>query len=301
MFAVADRENSVNLQVITNGVVSGLVLAVLAMSFSLVYLPTRVFHIALAGVIAATPYIALACMKAGYSWWVSSGAAVLVAVAISILCELLNHRRLERKGAAGGSHLVASLGMYIIISQIIAMIWGNDVQTLRYGLDQTFAMGSVIIAKAQAASALVSLVLLAGIYSWLRWSNFGLRFRALADNAVEFGLHGYNVYRYRLLAFALSGLLAGSGSLLFAYDVGFDPQGGMHMMLLAVVAVIIGGRASFMGPMLGGFLLGIIRAQVVWHFSARWQDVCTFLLLAAFLYLRPSGLCGHTIRLEANE
>ena len=95
----------------------------------------------------------------------------------------------------------------------------------------------------------------------LKYSQLGLEFRALADNAKEFALRGYNVNRLRLLAFGLSGLLGAVSSLLVAYDIGFDPNGGLNAVLLAVVAVIIGGRQSFLGPILGGILLGVIRSE----------------------------------------
>lgn len=290
-----------NLQIIFNGIESGLVLSLLALSFSLVYLPTHIFHIALAGIIVLPPYVAMACMRLGLKWWLAVPISLLVSVVVSVLCELLSHRRLEKKRASHGSHLIASLGAYIIVSQIVAMIWGNGVHVLRTGVDHTFNIGAVVVTQAQLVAVGVSFVFLMSAYFWLRFSSFGLRFRALADNAVEFGLHGYNVSRYRLLAFSLSGLMAGVGALLFAYDVGFDPHGGMHMMLLSVVAVIIGGRASFLGPVIGAILLGVIRSQVVWNFSARWQDVLTFFILAVFLYVRPEGICGCATRLEANE
>ena len=290
-----------NLQVIFNGVVSGLVLAVLALSFSLVYLPTRVFHIALAGIVTLVPYVAMSSLKHDMPWWLAGGLALLAALAVSLMCEAINHRRLERKQASSGAHIMVSLGVYIIITQIVAMFWGNDVQILRMGVGKTFKIGSVLISQAQGVSAGVALVLLIGVFGWLRYSSLGLRFRALADNSVEFGLCEYNVNHYRLLAFGVSGLMGGVAALLTAYDVGFDPHGGLHVLILAVVSVIIGGRSTFLGPVLGGLLLGVLRSQVVWHFSARWQDVFTFLLLALFLYVRPNGIRGRASRLEASE
>jgi branched-chain amino acid transport system permease protein len=86
-----------------------------------------------------------------------------------------------------------------------------------------------------------------------------------------------------------------------AYDIGFDANGGLNTVLLAVVAVIIGGRQSFLGPILGGILLGVIRSEVVWFWSARWQEAITFLILAIFLFVRPNGLLGNKMRLEAEE
>ncbi len=290
-----------NYQVITNGTISGLVLAVLALAFSIVYLPCRVFHIALGGIFVVTPYIALSARGGNFPWWVAILLALLVSIGISLGCELINHRRLVRKGASHGAHIIASLGILILITQLTAIIWGNEPQVLRQGIDRTFRIAGIIVTRAQLISAVCSVILLALAYIWLQYSNIGVRFRALADNPIEFALCGHNVYRYRLIAFAVSGVLGGSASLMMGYDLGFDPHGGLPMLMLAVVAVIIGGRGSFLGPILGGLLLGILRAQVVWHFSARWQDVCTFVLLAAFLYLRPNGICGHATRLEAQE
>ena len=59
------------------------------------------------------------------------------------------------------------------------------------------------------------------------------------------------------------------------------------------------GSESLLGPVLAGFLLGVLRAQIVWHTSARWQDAVTYLLLVLFLFLRPQGIIGKKMRLEA--
>ena len=288
-------------QVLINGLVSGLILAVLALGFSLVYLPARVFHIALGGIFALTPYVALAGSRTSGSWVLAIGAALLVAVGLSVMCEAGNHRLLERKHASHGAHIISSLGLYIVIVQVVALAWGNEPQVLRVGVDKTFHLGAAMLTRSQGLAAICSAVLLCCIGLWLRFSALGLHFRALSDNSTEFALAGYNVDRYRALAFALSGLLGGVAALLMACDVGFDPHGGLHMVLLAVVAMIVGGRGSFLGPILGGLLLGLVRALVVWHLSSRWQDVVTFLILALFLYVRPNGICGQMARLEAQE
>jgi branched-subunit amino acid ABC-type transport system permease component len=102
------------------------------------------------------------------------------------------------------------------------------------------------------------------------------------------------------MAFALSGLLGASASLLTAYDVGFDAYGGLWSLLLAVVAVIVGGRGTWFGPLVAGVMLGLIRAFVVWQLSASWESAVTFSLLIACLLFRPQGLLGRKTRLEAS-
>jgi len=289
------------MQILFNGIITGLTIALLALAFTVVYLPTRVFHVALGGVYAAVPFIAWACLRGGLPWYWAMLIATLIGMAISVACELINHAALEKKGAASGTHLVSSLGIYIILVQAVALIWGNETKVLRTGLDAVVQMGGVVLTYAQLIAAGVCLVALGIFYLWLHFSQLGLQFRALADNAKEFALRGYNVRRLRLMAFGISGLLGAVSSLLVAYDIGFDPNGGLTAVLLAVVAVIIGGRQSFFGCVLGGILLGVVRSQVVWFLSARWQEAITFLILALFLFLRPHGLLGTKVRLEAEE
>lgn len=289
------------MQILFNGIINGLTFVLLALAFTVVYLPTRVFYIALGGVYATVPFVAWECLKSGWPWFLGILAAALAGMGVSLACELINHGLLEKKGATSGAHLVSSLGIYIILIQAVAIIWGNETKVLRMGLDGVVTFGNVVLTYAQVIAASVSLVIVVLFYLWLEYSQLGLQFRALADNPKEFALHGYDVRRLRLVAFGISGLLGSVSSLLVAYDIGFDPNGGLSAMLLAVVAVIIGGRQSFFGPVLGGILLGVVRSQVVWYLSARWQAAMTFLLLALFLFLRPNGILGSKVRLEAEE
>lgn len=287
------------MQILINGIITGLTIAVLALGFTVVYLPTGVFHIALGGIYTFVPFIAWSLR--GLPWFVTMLVAIITGICISLLCEGLNHSFLENKGATSGTHLVSSLGIYIILVQAVALIWGNETKVLRTGLDGVIKLGEIVLTHAQLIAAIISLVFLSLFYFWLQFSDLGLQFRALADNAKEFALRGYNVSRLRLLAFGISGLLGGIASLLVAYDIGFDPNGGLSAVLLAVVAVIIGGRGSFLGPVLGGVLLGVVRSQVVWFLSARWQEAVTFIILALFLFLRPNGLLGNKVRLESEQ
>jgi branched-chain amino acid transport system permease protein len=289
------------MQILVNGLISGAAIALLAVAFQTVYLPTRVFFLGLAGIYSLAPFIALTLFSFFHSWTLASVGAFAVCTLLSLALEWGNHARLSERRASDGVQLVASLGIYIVLVQIIVMIWGNDFKTLPTGSDEVTRLGVFFITKTQWLITVVAAVLL-GIFSvFLMRSNLGLRLRALADNPIQFALFGFNVTFHRLLAFALSGFFAAASSLVTANDIGFDPYTGLHAVLLAVVAVMIGGQSSFLGPVLGALLLGVIRAQVVWFSSARWQEAATFLLLAIFLLFRPQGLLRGKIRLEATQ
>ena len=287
------------MQIIANGLIAGLTIVVLALAFVVVYLPTRVFHLALGGVYAIVPFIAWSCLQAGWPGYLAIIVAILTGVSISLACELLNHAPLESKQASWGAHLVSSLGIYIIIVQIVALIWGEESKFFRTGVDVIISIGSIRFTQTQMVGLVVCVGAIALFYLWLKSTNLGLQFRAMADNPKQFALQGYNILKLRRIAFGISGFLGAIASLLVAYDVGFDPNAGLVAVLLAVVAALIGGRQSFWGPLIGGILLGIIRSQAVWLLSARWQDAITFIILAIFLYVRPNGILGQKSRLES--
>lgn len=289
------------MQIIINGFISGTAIALLALAFQCIYLPTRVFFMGMSGVYAMTPFVAWSVLKAGGGWWLAIPASMAVAVLLCLICEWLIHLPMEKKKASSGAHLIASLGASIVLVQITAMIWGNDTKSLRVGLDSVAHMGSVIVTGAQWITLGCCSAMIAAFWILLMKSDVGLRLRALSDNPIQFALFGYNIHRYRAFSFVVGGFLAAAATLATAYDVGFDPHTGLHAVLLSVVAVIIGGRGSFVGPVVGGLLLGIVRAQVVWHWSARWQEAVTFAMLAFVLLLLPHGLLGQKTRLEAAE
>lgn len=288
------------MQVALNGIVDGLAIAALAVAWNVVYFPARVFHVALGGIYTAVPFIAWALLQKGMSTPVAVAVAVLAGMLLSLGCEFANHWRLERRGAGAATHLIASLGLYIVIVQAVALIWGTETKALRTGLDNVVNIGNVVATQAQLLSGGVSLALMVVFALWLHKTGMGLRFRALAENPTEFALRGFNVRGMRLMAFGLAGAIAAACALVAANDDGFDSNGGLSALLLAVVAGIIGGRLSFLGAALGGLLLGVARAEIVWFLSARWQEALTFLLLALFIFLRPNGLISRVHRLEAS-
>jgi branched-chain amino acid transport system permease protein len=287
------------MQFFINGIVTGLNIAVLSLAFSAVYLSTRIFHVALGGVYVLVPFVAWAALQHHLGWMISISLALVSGVILSLSCEWLNHRWLEKKQVGSGAHTISSLGIYLVVVQSVALIWGNDPKVLRDGLDRMVQIGTAAMTLSQIVTAIASASVIALFYAWLYQSNHGLQFRAMSGNPKELALRGYNIDQLRLLAFGLSGLLCAVSSLLFAYDVGFDPNAGLITALLAIVAFVVGGQNSFVGATLGGICLGILRSSTVWFLSSTWQDAITFLVLVAFLIARPHGILGKRARLEA--
>jgi branched-chain amino acid transport system permease protein len=269
------------------------------MAFSLVYLPTRIFHVALGAIFTAVPFFVWQLLR--YNW--PAPLAVCfglgAGLGLSMLSDIFNHSPLQRKGASPVVHFVASLGAYLVTIQSVILIWGNDSKILRVGIDAVVKIGSIVITRSQIVAAGVAVLTVGILLSWIRFSKLGLQFRALADNPTELALRGYNLKRLKLLAFGVSGLIGSISSLLISLDLGFSARGGLNALVIAVVSVIIGGRRSYIGPLLGALLLTVVRSEVVWFTSAKWEIPVTFAILALALFLRPNGFLSRNVRLEA--
>lgn len=286
------------MQIIVNGLLQGILIGGVGVAFALVYRTARVFHIALGGIFALAPYLLLACLGNGSPVALAITLALAVAALTALLAEEAIHWPFARKRAPAEVHLIGSLGAYLILVQCIALIWGNETRVLRAGVDETLGLAGVTLAQAQLLGPLFTLLSVAILHAWLSFADRGLELRALADNPVLVSLLGRNIRALRRWVFCLSAMLASIAAMAQAWDVGFDPHVGLKVVLLGMAAMIIGGTGSFLAPFFGGILLGVLRAEVVWFGSARWEDAATFVLLAAFLFFRPQGMFARRMRME---
>lgn len=285
-------------QALLNGLIQGALFALLGLAFSLVYSTTRVFHVALGAIYALAPYVFLSVRNFGLGWAVGAVLTLAASVLVGVLCEELLHWPFLRKGAPSDVHLIGSLGMFLVVVQLIAITWGNDSQVLRSGVDVVYTSGDLRITRAQAIGGLGAVATISAFFFWLKRSELGLQFRAMADNPVLLSLLGRNVRWLRRLIFGVSAALAAIAAVGMAYDTGFDPNVGLESVIIGIVVTIVGGRGSFAGAALAGLLLGIVRSEVVWFTSARWEQAATFTVLVLVLFVRPQGLLGRRLRLE---
>lgn len=290
------------MQWVINGAIDGILIGLLAVAFMLVYSTTSVFFVALGGVYALAPFVTLSALRFGLHPAIAIPLGALASASLSILLELFNHRRLEQRRSSTAAHLVSSLGLNIVIVQALSLFWGNKMQVLG---EQTAGVGAqlggIIIGKPQVLALTVVPAIVLALGFWARSGRTSLPLRALATNSQELALTGTNVGTVRLIVFGLSGLLAAVVSLVRAHDTGFDAVSGLNAVVLSFAALIVGGRKSFWGGVLGGVILGILRSGIAWFGSARWQEPVTFLVLASFLLFWPQGLLGASERAETLE
>jgi branched-chain amino acid transport system permease protein len=286
-------------QLIANGIINGFFYALVALGFSLIYSSTKIFHFAHGAVYTLSAYTTYLFLHLiGVNYIVSVLSVLLISIVLGFILESFIYYPLYKKGASKGVFFISSLGAYILLVNLITLLFGNEPKILRPGVETTYQFGPVILSKIQIIGVTITIFVLISTFVFLKKHKYGRAIRALCDNPTLVSILGINVRKIRLLVFGIGSFLAALAAIFPALDVGIEPHIGLPALLTGVVAVIIGGVGIFEGAIIGAFLLGLLQNLLIWKFSTRWEEAITLLILIIFLLYRPQGILGKRGRLE---
>jgi len=284
------------IQLLVNGLITGVMYSLLAVSFGTVYRSTRVFHIALGAIYTASAYGIYVGKNAGLAIGVFTGLGV--AIVLSLLIEWCIYRPFLKKGSSPGVVLIASLGAYILIENLIALLFGNEVKIIHTSIEPSISVGAFILTRIQIIQFFIGILFLIGSVVAFKKSRFLKAAWAMGDEPLLLEVLGLPVFRLRETIFCFSAILCATASMLVAFDVGIDPHVGLSAILLGAVAVLVGGMDNILGWIFAAFLLAELQSLAIWQFSARWNDAISFALLIFVLLFRPTGLFTKEARIE---
>jgi branched-chain amino acid transport system permease protein len=290
------------LQLVFNSVVSGLLLSVVAVGFNLIFNTTKVFHLAhgaiyVCGAYSLMRFLSFFSSDSTFGWLIALALSFLLIILLSLLIELLIYRPLSRRNASQAITLISSMGVYIFLVNLIALIFGNETKFLSPNLGDSISFLNVIIVPIQVVQLLTAVVLLIAVL-WISNSKKFLKVRAMMSNETVASVLGVNSNAIRLFTMALGSILAAIAAVLRLYDTGIDPNAGMGITLSAAVAVIIGGGSSVRGTILASLLIAFLQTTTEWFLSAQWKEGMTFLLLIIVILWRTEGIVSFKMRVE---
>ena len=144
---------------------------------------------------------------------------------------------------------------------------------------------------------LVTIPILVLLTCLVKFSRLGKAMRAVAQNPNAAKLMGINVDRVISFTFVLGGALAGFASVIYAlYNNTIYFQMGFRVGIDAFTAAVLGGIGNLPGAMLGGLLIGVVRAMSDQYIETSWTNVVVFTILVVVLVFRPNGLLGSSAR-----
>jgi branched-chain amino acid transport system permease protein len=285
-------------QIIINIFISASEFLILAVSFSIIYQITKFFHFAHAVIFAFGAYFSfLFTQILGWSFYLTIPAAIIAACLVGCMAEWFIYKPLRKKKSSSIILLLASLGIYIVLQNLISLLFGDDTKSIRtWEVREGINVAGAYITPVQLVIVAGSLLLVVVVAGYLYLAKTGKAMRAVASDSGLAKLSGIKSDRIILISFAIGSALAGIAGILVALDVDMTPTMGMNMLLMGVVAMIIGGVGSIRGIVLGSLLLATAQNLAVWYISSQWMDASAFVLLLIFLLYKPEGFMGKKVR-----
>jgi branched-chain amino acid transport system permease protein len=142
-----------------------------------------------------------------------------------------------------------------------------------------------------------SLAVMVALFLFVSRTKLGKAMRATAQNPTAARLMGIDVDRVIGSTFLIGGGLAGFAAVIYSIYINtINYQMGYQNGLYAFTAAVLGGIGNIPGAVLGGLVIGMVRAFSDQYIGAQWQPAVLFGMLILILVFRPSGLLGSTVR-----
>jgi branched-chain amino acid transport system permease protein len=284
------------LVLVTNGVMIGLMYALIALGFVLIYKATDAINFAQGEFVMFAGFIAAGAAGIfGLSFWLSAALAIAGMVALGFGLERVVLRPLIGRPII--AVIMATIGLAAVLRGVAVLLFGAGTRAIVMPIgDAPIFLGPVMLPPVQMVGAGVSVLFLAG-FTWFFMKNrYGIAMRAVADSQQVAMAMGINVQRYFALAWAMAGVVSALGGVVWGAMLGIDNQLAL-VGLKVFPVVILGGIDSIAGAVVGGLIVGVVENLAAGfldpYVGGGTKDFAPYVLMIIALMLRPEGIFGR--------
>jgi branched-chain amino acid transport system permease protein len=251
-----------------------------------------ILNLAIGEVFMLGGYLGFALLAAQVPLAIALLGGMVSTAVVSIVIEKVAYQPL--RDAPLITPMLSTLGCSIILQNLVTNLWGSDPLQLPSELfDRRITLGTVSVGLMQLVIIGVAVVLVALVAFLVKKTSAGRALRAVAENRDVARLLGVSPQRMTLLAFAISGALAGAGGVLVSlHYAAITPYVGVDIGLKAIAVMVIGGTTNVWGALLAGPLIGIAEVLTIAYGGSQARDLVVYGLMILILLVRPQGLLG---------
>ena len=285
------------IQVLANGLVDGAILALVAISLTIIFSILRVPHFGLGGVLVWGAFVAyFGVTRFGLNLGIAALAAALGMALFGVVIEKLAFSRL--RGATEDAMFVSAIGVLLALENGALLLWGSEGRSIPVpgALQGVVTIpGIVYLPSMRILIFVVTAAAFIGLQLYVTRTRMGRAMRAVAQDPVAARLLGVPIDRVASWSFAFGSGMAGLGGALVGatFTMSFDM--GSPIILKAFVVVVLGGLGSVGGAIVGGLLLGVVDSLTLTYVTSQFKQLVAFSLLILVLVLRPAGLFGQRV------
>ena len=285
-------------QLIINILISFSDILLIGYSFSIIYAVLRFFHLAHAIAIVSGAYLVYTeSIMWGWPLWVAIPSSVFIVVVLMLCFNEGIYKPLWGKGLVGWQMMIVSLGIYVVLQNVVSMVWGDSIQSFRtWEVKTGHEFLGAYITDVQIITLITCVVLLVLVWLFMEKTNIGKQIKAVSINDELSGILGMNRNWAKIWGVAIGTGLAACAGILIAADTDMTPTMGFNWLLYAVVAMIIGGMGKTRYLLLGTLLLATAQHLAAYYLDSKWMNATAYMILIVFLFFRPTGFSGKLIK-----
>jgi branched-chain amino acid transport system permease protein len=279
-------------QLLVNGLALGSLYALTAFGIVLIYKTTDVINFAQGELAMFATFIAFWLITQVHLPFLAAFIVTLIcAGGLGAVVERVVLRPLS--AASPLSPVIVTVGLGLILYGLAGWIWGYETRTFAAPVSgEPFRFANLVLSRLNALILVVTLVLMAILFGFFRYTLTGTAMRAVAQNRVAAQLMGIRVNRINALGWGLGAALGAVTGMLIAPLNYLDPGMMGDVAIKAFAAAVLGGVTSLPGAVVGGLLLGVIDSVVGFNYPEL-RTTIAFGLIVLVLVVRPGGLLGR--------
>lgn len=285
-------------QLLINIITSFALVLLIGFSFHCIYSTLRFFHLAHAVTLAVGAYFTFCFfISLGFTLMLSVVLSVLggVLVMLAVYC-LLYKNNIGHK-IAGWKMMVVSLGVYVVLQNIISMVWGDTRLSLRtWNVSVGHEVFGGYITNIQIISVIASWLLLSFVQLFFSKTTIGRKTKAVSSNPELSLIIGISNNGVMAISIGIGSALMACAGIMIAADIDMTPTMGFDWLMYGVVAMIIGGMGKMRYMIYGAFLLATAQQLSACFFDSKWMNATAYIILVVFLYFRPFGFSGKKLK-----
>lgn len=281
------------MQIIVNGVISGSIIALPAIAFTLMFSIMKFPNFAIGAYVTVGAFIILFFQKiVGLPIAVATILGMSATAIVAWLSDVIVFKPLRERSSV--TLLIVSIAVAFILENIIRYIAGNDIRGFDIPLERPikFAMG-IKATPEQLWLMLITLVAMLVVFAMLKYTRLGKAMRATADNFSLAEVRGIDTGKIIMATWFIGGALAGLAGLLAGLDLVIEPLIGWNLTIPVMAATILGGIGSPIGAVIGAVIVGIAEEVTAHVFNPAYKVGVGFIIIAVLLLIRPQGLFGQ--------
>ncbi|MCH9665367.1 MAG: branched-chain amino acid ABC transporter permease [Gammaproteobacteria bacterium] len=280
-------------QVIVNGLVLSANYALIALGITLIFSIMRILNFAHGQMYMIGGFVVYYLYGVfGWNYFIALIAAALILAVIGAAFEKFLFRRVLAKSTREENSMLLAVGSALLLESLALLVFGEKQRGVPPIAEGVIFIFDAYLPVARLIVFLFSLVFIAALLSFVRFTKPGRALRAIAQNKEVTYLMGVNVDRMSSVGFAIGAGLAGVAGALLVTFLAVNSGVGTPLSIKAFIMIMIGGAGVVSGAILGAVVLGFAEAIGYSIFAGPEVYLFIFIGVIIFLIIRPQGIMG---------